>query len=200
MTASSESEPPGPSTGRRSSFFGTLPLIVLTGILFAGAYLVYLRASRLGPGNFPLWGLLITLGFVAAIGAVVSWFFATDVDGVSSKGIETPSGDARGAGHGPRNDLGRPVPDLGARPAAPGPSSGLGRAVAVADPSAARHPEPWDEDALPPVAARGPRPVLTTLDDPGDIGRALEEIADIQRELSTRRVTPVAASESPTRA
>jgi hypothetical protein len=175
-----------------SAFVGTLPLIGLTAALFAGAYLIHLEYPRLGPGNFPLWGLLLTLGFVAAIGAAISWLFATDETDSTEASTEAESPRGRAS----RSELGRPLPDL-APPASPSPpSSGVGRAVA----GGGAAPPPWDEDVLPPVVARGPRPVLTTLDDPGDIGRALEEIADIQRELSARRASALSTSETPARA
>ncbi|MCI4339395.1 MAG: hypothetical protein L3J68_03580 [Thermoplasmata archaeon] len=190
--ASPESEPPP-----KSGFVATLPLLVLTFALFLGSYLVYLEAPHLGPVNFPLWGLMLTLGFVAAIGSVVSWFFATDDRGSTVEEEEPTSSDAAPDPPLPRKAFGRPAPEL-VPPIAPlGPSSGLGHAAAVAGTKPAA---PWDEDALPPVSARGPRPVLTTLDDPGEIGRALEEIADIQRQLTTRPSPAAGRTEAPARA
>ncbi|MGC2360065.1 MAG: hypothetical protein WA691_07165 [Thermoplasmata archaeon] len=175
-----------------SPLVGTLPLIGLTAALLGGAYLIHLGFPRLGPSNFPLWGLLLTLGFVAAFGAVVSFFFATDEteSSVPSAEAESPKGRTS------RSDFGRPIPDLTPKTPPSPLTSGTGLAAAAGG----APPAPWDEDVLPPVPARGPRPVLTTPDDPGDIGRALEEIADIQRELSARRASALATGEAPARA
>jgi len=165
-------------------------------VLFAASYLIYLSHPRLGPANFPLWGLLLTLGFVAGIGSVASWFFATDeAEPAPSSPAEAVAEDASPA-RSSRNDFGRPIPDLAPRTGADGPSSGVGRAV-VAGGTAA---EPWDEDSLPPAATHGPRPVLTTPDDPGEIGRALEEIEEIQRQLATRPSPSPVRREAPARA
>jgi hypothetical protein len=196
MTNPEPTPPENPEDDRGASLWGTLPLIALTAVLYVGAYVAYRSFRTLGPANFPLWGLLFTLGFVGAIGAVVSWFFATD-DHEPAPGspresrVDTPSPSSD-----PRADFGRPIPSLTPHPPPTPTATVVGGTAAVA----VETPAPWDEDALPPVAARGPRPVLTTPEDPGDIRRALEEIAEIQRELSVRRPVPVGPRESPARA
>jgi hypothetical protein len=173
-----------------------LPLVVLTGALFAASIVTYLDYRAAGPGYFPLYGLFLTLGFVSAIGSVISWFFATDEPELAP-GSEFP----RYPRESPtatttRTDLGRPAPEVSsARSAAPSPR-GLSATAAAPDGTA----EPWDEDALPPAAPRGPRPILTTPDDPGDIQRALEEIAEIQRELASRPTPPPAGPDRTARA
>jgi hypothetical protein len=186
-----------PEPEPKSGLVGTLPLLALTFLLFLGAYLVYLGAPHLGPINFPLWGLLLVLGFVAAIGSVVSWFFATDDRPARVRDPAPAAHEAAPERHASREDFGRPAPALAPRNAPAVAPSGLGRAAAVAGTTAAA---PWDEDALPPVSARGPRPVLTTPDDPGEIGRALEEIADIQRQLATRPPPTATRAEASARA
>ncbi len=196
MTLTSDSTPRGLATDRHSALVGTLPLITLTGALIAGAYLSFLASPKLGQGNYPLWGLLLTLGFVAAIGSVVSWFFATDDDEPSVRPKERARGDDSPTPRTPRNELGRPAPDLTARPSSQSPPGGAVPAVAAAKPKVA---DPWNEDVLPPIPSKGPRPVLTTLEDPGDIGRALEEIAEIQRQLAVRPPTASAAREASAR-
>jgi hypothetical protein len=196
MTTTVQVTPEVESSDPPSPVAGTLPLILLTAVLFAGAFAAYRIAPRLGPDNFPLWGLLLTLGFVAAIGSAVSWFFAVDEPAPVAPArvvVEVTPASTRTEA---RSELGRPAPEVvAARPVSP-PSVGSGVGVAATLTPA----EPWNEDALPPVSPRGPRPVLTTLDDPGDIGRALQEIADIQRELSTRRPTGDATAKTPARA
>lgn len=168
---------------RRATVVGTLPLGILTGALFLASYVVYEEYPNIGPGNYPLWGLFLTLGFVAAIGTVVSWFFAADEpkDSVSAPEKERaePADDSKYT----RAEFGRPAPEVAPSRSSPAPSGSPALAIAPAAASVA----PWDEDVLPPPVVRGPRPVLTTPYDPGDIGRALEEIEDIQRELASRR-------------
>jgi hypothetical protein len=185
-----------PGISLHSQLLGALPLIVLTGFLFVATYLTYHAYPKVGPYNFPLWGLLMTLGFVAAIGAVVSGFFATD----GPVPPRAPRGRGSGArppdGSDSRADFGRPVPLAPTTGKSAGTAGGPARPAAIAQPQA----KPWDEDVLPPVPPRGPRPVLTTLDDPGEIGRALQEIADIQRELAARQSPVRTSTETPTRA
>jgi hypothetical protein len=195
MTLTSDSTLGGPASVPRSPLVATLPLIVLTGALFTGSYLSYLEYRRIGPDNFPIWGLLLTLSFVAAIGAVVSWFFATDESASTMQAGAGETSEAKPIGRGTPPEFGRPMPEA---TAAGKPVGGLrDRAAAIAQKPAA---PPWDEDVLPPVAARGPRPVLTTLEDPGNIARVLEEISDIQRDLAARQLPARTSAETPTRA
>lgn len=176
-----------PPVEHGSGLWGTLPLLVLTGLLFVGAVLVYLTYPQLGPYHFPIWGLLLTLGFVGAIGSTVSYFWAVDEPSaeVADAGGQSPAPPARA-------DLGRPAPEVVRRPDPARSAPAVGAARSSAD--------PWDEDVLPPVAPKGPRPVLTTPDDPGDIGRALEEIAEIQRQLVVRTKAAAPSAEAPARA
>jgi len=173
----------------------SLPLLLVTTLLLVGAAVIHSMSPWFGPPNFPLWGLLLVLGIVAAIGTIVSLFFATDDE--PEHGPEVTPGDAgskaiassRGAGEG----FGRPLPDSVVRPNASSASSST--VAAIGKPA-----DPWDEDLLPRVPARGPRPVLTTLEDPGDIGRALEEIAEIQRQLAGRPASARNGADAPARA
>jgi len=162
---------------------GALPLIGLTGILFAAALALFALAPAWGPNHLPLYELHLGLAIVAANGSTVSWFYGSDE-------AEAPPAQSR-----PRpataQELGRPAPEV--RSIGPGPDR------AASQPRAVARAKPWDEDPLPPAVAHGPRPVLTTPDDPGEIGRALEEIAEIQRQLVTRSRTDGPAPESPAR-
>ncbi|MGI0129301.1 MAG: hypothetical protein ACREEC_04000 [Thermoplasmata archaeon] len=193
MTLSSETPAVAAGTSLRASLVGTVPMIGLTVGLFAGSYITLREAPRLAADHFPLWALLLALGFVGAIGCVVSGFYAVD------ETVSAPPRDAAGPAiseRDARDEFGRPVPDRAVRSSVEGSSNGLGPpAIGLTKPV-----EPWDEDSLPPPPARGPRPVLTTLDDPGDIGRALEEISAIQRELDIRREKPGAATQGSARA
>ena len=162
-----------------------MPLLVLTALLFLGAFVLLAVEPRMGAGRFPLWSLLFTLGIVAAIGTTVSWFYASDA-GETEPAASVPAAPPVVR----RLDFGRPSPEVGTR-------SNPTRPVRAAN---AEKTAPWDEDVLPPVVPRGPRPVLTTLDDPGEIGRALEEIADIQRQLAARPPASAAGATASARA
>lgn len=147
----------------------TAGLLIMSDVFFA-------YEPHAGPAHFPLWGLLLTLGLVAAVGASVSWFFATD-EPTPETLPRAKTGGARSSARSERKDYGRPAPEV-----ASGSPSGRGSAV----PPAVVVSEPWNEDVLPPATAHGPRPVWTTPDDPGEIAQALEEIAEIQRQLTAR--------------
>jgi len=199
MTEEAETASPGESRAPRSDgenlwneIRSTLPLLALTGALFSLSIAFFVLFPRAGPRTFPLWGLLLTLGFVAAIGSAVSLFFATEEPGQTEAGDR--SADTGGKRRVGSREFGRPAPEI--TPLAAHPIAA--RTPALVGSNAGTEPDPWNEDLLPPAAIRGPRPVLTTLDDPGDISRALEEIAEIQRQLATRPTT--AAADTPARA
>jgi hypothetical protein len=133
---------------------------------------------RLGPSEFSFWGLLLVLGFVAAIGAVLSWFWAT---GSRPERSETAPR-SKVAESAPERDahLGRPAPEVRAPPPP----------VVVSSPS----PPPWDEGPI--VASRlesrtlaAPRPWTDA-----DAEVALMELEGIQREIVPRRKSPVRRS------
>jgi hypothetical protein len=143
-----------------SAFRASLPLLVVSAGLFVGSVAVDLVAPDAGPGGFPLWGLLLTLGFTAAIGTTLSWFFAV--------GPEVGSAPAPGASTVPL-DLGRPAPDVRrAEPATPTPE--------------------WDEGPASDVPAALGTGVGTAPRSgaPDDVERALDEIAQIEEELEGR--------------
>lgn len=191
MTLPTDSAAREAAARRDSTLAGTLPLIVLTSIFFAGSWLAYVWFPRVGPARFPLWGLLVILGFMAAIGAVVSWFFATDEGEVSTGSADGKAFFPPQPGSTTQGDFGRPAPGPITTPTRSEATGGAGPITGAPEGNL----EPWDEDVLPPAAVHGPRPVLTTLDDPGSVGRALEEIADIQRQLLARRMATDGPSE-----
>jgi hypothetical protein len=173
-------EDPAQTEGLGKAVRGTLPLLMITGALFFVSVVFFAYYRNVGPRDFPLWGLLLTLGFVSAIGSSVSVFFAAEDEEPESTGEGSiPS---TGESRSDRDEFGRPKPDL----VDPGPGSPTVGPVTPRVPGRAAEVQPWSEDTLPPAVLRGPRPVLTTLDDPGDISRALEEIAEIQRQLVAR--------------
>jgi hypothetical protein len=156
-----------------SAFLASLPLFVVTVGLFAGSAIVYELARSVGPDGFPLWGLLMTLGFIAAIGTTVSWFFAKG----AAEDAAAPAGTLAVEPEG-----GRPMPD-----------------VRRDDSPAAT--EDWDESTIP--VRPSPRPpvaaVAVSAPGPDDVERALDEIADIEEELEGRRAPPFARSPAPAR-
>jgi hypothetical protein len=134
----------------------SLPLIVVGVGLFAGSAVTEVMDPSAGPGGFPLWGLLMTLGFIAAIGATVSWFFA---NGGPAPTTSSPA-------EVEVRELGRPAPEV--RRAVPEVSAPV-----------------WDESVLPASAAPAslpPRkvPVAPAQDE---VEKALDEIAEIEAEL-----------------
>jgi hypothetical protein len=154
---------PAPARPSRewSAFAASLPLFVVSVGLFVGSVVVFTIAPGAGPGGFPLWGLLLTLGFIAAIGTTVSWFFAT--------GEEDDRPSTIPLSHDSAPDLGRPAPDVR-------------RATELeAAPD-------WDESVIAPRAS--PRPAVAQAAPPlvrhDDIERALDEIAEIEDELEGR--------------
>jgi hypothetical protein len=73
--------PAPPRWWRAPEFIRSLPLFGLAGVFFvAGGVLRFAFPSYAlyGPGVFTFWGLLIALGFICAIGGVVSWTLAGD--------------------------------------------------------------------------------------------------------------------------
>ena len=155
------------------AILGTVPLLILVGFLFVAAYFVFLLSPTLGPSVFPLWGLFVALGIIAAAGAFVSWAYSADEVPVARARTRSIAAPASPSSTERRSDFGRPTPDIArVENAVPAP-------VVTA---------PWDEDVLPlPVSRAQPFPDVAAPPPPSDISRALDEIADIQRQLMTRR-------------
>lgn len=169
--------PGGPSAPGRSSewaaFSASLPLFVVTVGLFLASGVVYTVARTVGPGGFPLWGLLMTLGFIAAIGTTVSWFFAKGAAEDAATRTEPVEGDP---------ETGRPTPDV---------------RRAMATPAA----DEWDESTIParPTPPPMSRPVAAAPVAPDDVERALDEIDHIEEELEGRGPSPLGRSPAPAR-
>jgi hypothetical protein len=153
---------------RRDALFGTLPLLVLVAFLFAAAAVIFVLDRTLGPSLFPLWLLFIVLATVATVGALVSGLYAEDRPMTSGpEPREAPPAPTSG-GRDWRTDFGRPVPEVVKTRRSPA--------------------APWDEDAIATATPRSaPAPDPPPPDPSSDVTRALDEIAQIQRELMTRR-------------
>jgi hypothetical protein len=117
---------------RAPEFVRSLPLFILAAVFFvAGVVLrfAYPTYALYGPGAFTFWALLLALGFICAIGGVVSWTLAGEVLPMAE---ETPTPSPTPAylpiefpeptvppeppapvrpGH-VRADFGRPAPDI----------------------------------------------------------------------------------------
>ena len=164
--------------------------------LFIGGYAVWRFNPSVGPGSFPLWDLLVILGFVSAIGGVVSWFYAVgdggpvDIEPAPPADLDPRPLEAKPRPRAaptpipPRSDLGRPRPEAspGRRPT--GPASGFSAALATTP----QHAPPWDEpeDDLesPPVPLPTPpiEPIPRT-----EVEQMLRELDGIERDASRRR-------------
>ena len=161
-----------PRTRGNVGFRETLPLLIASAVLFAAGAVTWWAGVRVGPPRFPLWALLVVLGFVAAIGSVLAAFLGGDetvtVPPATDKEIE----DARSTP--PAVELGRPAPDV-RRPEQP-----------PVVPSAV----PWDEGPVEssrpaPVAAPAPRPWTDV-----DAEVAMRELEGIEQEIAPRRRPP----------
>jgi hypothetical protein len=159
-----------PSDSMASLLRGSLPMVLVTVVLFAAGYVLLWRGVNFGPTALPLWALLLVLGFVACVGTAVSWLFGDASDSV-------PRGKNVGiATEGRSPELGRPYPNV----ASPNRNAVSGAEVELA---------PWDEGPVPnsdsadlyveAFPAGGSRPE--------DSGRVLEELDGIEREVAPRR-------------
>jgi hypothetical protein len=168
-----------PATGEWSAFLASLPLVVVSVGLFAASGFVLRLDPSAGPAGFPLWGLLTTLGFIAAIGATVSWFYAAGPPPVAAA---TSDAAESGGAEDPTVSEGRPAPD-------------------VVRPALAAAPAEWDESELPAPAPRTPpRPIAVSVEPaPDDVVRALDEIAAIEDELENRPRREIPAAGAPAR-
>lgn len=180
-----------PRVPRWVGFGSSLPLLLVAAALFAGGYALRSTAATVGPGLFPLWDLLVVLGFVAGIGGVLSWFFvdSPEVGRVEDEG-DTGAMDSR-------SESGRPRPETTSSRRPPMPTGGLAVALTMAGPPL----PPWSEDDIPltppwipplPLAAGGPT-VPSEL-RPDGIDQVLAEIDGIQRDAAARRSSEKAAS------
>ena len=135
-------------------------MLLVSGGLFATAALLLDLAPHARPDGFPLWGFVLTLGAIAALGATFLWFSAPAPP-------TAPVTDPREPWPDPA--LGRPLPEVRQSPRAP--------------PAAAS----WDESVLPVRRAAPPRrPVPVRARPPDDVERALAEIAEIEEQLEVR--------------
>lgn len=192
-----EAERPSRWTG----FAPSSPLFLAAAALFIGSYAVWRFDPSAGPGLFPLWDLLVVLGFVATIGGVLSWFYAAG-DGVPEEVVSAPVPEPEAARPvrtrprtlppltAPRADVGRPPPAVvGAPRRAAGHASGFSAALATTP----RNPPPWDE---PEDLEARPVPLPTPPVEPiprTEVEQMLRELDGIARDAS-RRPPPTAPS------
>jgi hypothetical protein len=170
---------------RGRALTGTLPLILLTGALFVAAIVSYYKLGDVGPAGYPLWGLLITLGFIGSIGVTFSAYYAAgEAEAVEDELGEEPSSVPEPLSATSSPDFGRPRPEVVRHGPAPAASP-----VPVAATARPARP-PWDEEDLPPPIAHPAPPSLSAPLDPSEIERALAEIAEIQADLEGRRDAP----------
>ena len=163
---------------RRSGLEAAFPLLVLTVVLFVAAGATYATFPTAGLGVLRIWGLFMTLGFIAAIGATLAWYFAVGPEDVSL------GSSSRATHRGERNaarDGGRPAPAI----------------TAVG--SVAPRPPAWSEEEVPFLPARHYRPVPSGAVATVDVGSALTEINGIEDELDARAPLPKPRPQSPAR-
>jgi hypothetical protein len=178
MNSTATSSPLARREDPREALLGTLPLLILVAFLFAAAYFIFLLNPALGTRDFPLWSLFVVLGAITSVGALVSWFYSEDRpdDGTAAERAASrppPAAPANG-----REDFGRPVPEV-VRP--------------VAAPVVPGN-EPWNEDTIPAVSPPAAPTTMVATASSSDVERALEEIAQIQRDLASRRPPTGSAS------
>jgi len=118
----------------------SLPFLIASAVLFVAGILCYEYGVTWGPSVFPVWALLVTLGFVAAIGTAIAWYVAAERPRPGRAGAE-------GRGTGRTEESGRPRPEVSRAsesepwfegpPATPSPSanrtSGTGNSPSVLD-------------------------------------------------------------------
>jgi hypothetical protein len=134
-----------------------LPFLIVTCALFLGSYLCHEFGNSIGPSIFPLWALLLTLGFVAAIGTSVGWFIAAGRTAVVPRSSPPK---ARS------EDAGRPPPEIRREP----PTEPWFEGPPLPDPP---------QRAVPRVER-----VVAPVENSGD---ALKELEDIERESARRK-------------
>jgi hypothetical protein len=169
---------PSPTTSApadsMTGFRASLPLMVGSAALFIASVLAGLARLQLGAARIPLSVLLVMLGFIAAVGAAISWLY-TERETVTSSALESGASPPAPSSSGRPSDYGRPRPDV------------VSPAVTVGSETAP--PAPWDEGLVetppPSRALRRARPWTAE-----DSAFAIRELERIQQEVATRRKRP----------
>lgn len=184
------------SAGLSVDFLRSVPLFAVAGVFFVAGVLVLHFDPHYGPGVFTLWALLIALGFVSAIGGVVSWLLTAEPPPAgASPRTERVTPPARVTPPVPptrrempppaprrnRGEFGRPEPPARGRSEAPTYSP-----MPSDFEPAAPHPPEWDEEG---AREEDPYPVgdpaeLVSVDD------ALRDLDGIERDLVPRARRP----------
>ncbi len=163
-----------PSAGTmRDGLRESMPLFLVAGLMFVAGVVARSRGTTVGTSHFAVAELLVALGFAAAIGGVLSWFFAGGPARPSrTEGAEPTSTDGGRLGWHPRPQV--RVESL-PHEVRPPPSDALSTTAPL--PTA-----PWDEgpvDLAPPAGAPPP--------SSSEAESTFRELDGIQEELSTRR-------------
>jgi len=144
-----------------------------------------------GPGSFPLSTLLLLLGFVAAIGGTLAYFFGREDPFIERSTTRRLPATPRPAAV---LEYGRPRPEVRRVDSSSAPSSGLGAAVVAASappppqPAPPPRTEPWVQTPAPP----SPKPVAELVPEeisrnPPGVDDALAELTRIERDMGARR-------------
>lgn len=154
--ATEDPEPPDVPESNADFLRESAPFLVTSIALFAAGALAYLFGVSWGPTVFPLWALLIALGFIAAIGTAIAWYVAADRAAPTATRPAVVEED---------EESGRPRPDV--------------RREAATD------EEPWFEGP-PGARSEEPAPARGGATPKDDHATVLEEIDRIERETARR--------------
>lgn len=158
-------EPESLTEGLRES----VPLLITSLVLFVAGYLAATSGAVMGSSRIPLYLPLVLLGFVAAIGSVLSWFFAGRT---YRRKTEVEVQGNRSLTHRVDAEDGRPRPTV--------------RRETLPEPQPAEpEPAPWDEG--PASSLLLPSSRLSSRSLPLDAGEAIRELEGIQRDMVSRR-------------
>jgi hypothetical protein len=152
-----------------AGFRESVPLIVVTVVLLLVGAIAWIFNIAVGSARFPLGVILVTLGFIAGIGATLSWFFAGSPRRASTEPRPPPV-------DRPRNEAaratGRPAPDV----------RWSRTRSTVASP---RSPRPWEEK--PTDVENSPLSIPSVASPAPDPRALIEELDQLTRELAPTR-------------
>jgi len=181
----------GPTPPTPFLFRNGIGLFLAAAAFFVAGALVWWLLRPVGPGSFPLSSLCVLLGFVAAIGGTLAYFFGREdpfAERVPAPAVAKRTEPAALPPPVPV-DFGRPRPEVRRGPARSAPSSGLGAAVAasvapppIPAPTAPSPVDAWSEEGVEP--AKGP---ASETPNPPAVDEALAELARIERDMSLRK-------------
>lgn len=167
-------QPVARQEGHRKSaldgFRESVPLIATAGVFFAAGVYAWIRGLTFGRAHYVLADLLIGLGFIAGIGATLSWFFAGEP---SDQQDEKSSRTLEGRTSESYRPEGRPRPDVRIDP--------------ISSPRVkSQELPPWDEGPVEPPRHRPS--IHSAKFAQAELQQSLQELEGLQQELTTRRV------------